>query len=75
MDFHLGYPLEVRKIAFNFLLDVFNVLNAQRPVLLDQRWGFSEADNASPQPVNPDYGRPVIRSPPTTLRLGMRVSF
>ena len=62
-------------MTVNFLLDVFNVLNAQRAILLDQRWGFQESDNASPTPVNPNYGKPVLRTPPTTLRLGVRVSF
>jgi hypothetical protein len=74
-DVHLGYPLDVGPATINLLLDVFNVLDAQRPVLLDQRWGFQEADNASPTPVNPGYKRPVLRTPPTSLRLGVRVSF
>ncbi|HKV08915.1 MAG TPA: TonB-dependent receptor, partial [Thermoanaerobaculia bacterium] len=74
-DLHLGYPVDVGPATINLLLDVFNVLNAQRPLLLDQRWGFQEADNASPTPVNPGYKRPVLRTPPTSLRLGVRVSF
>jgi len=75
MDLHLNYPLEVKKVTINFLADVFSVLNAQRPILLDQRWGFSEADNASPTPVNPNYGEPILRTRPRSLRLGLRVSF
>jgi hypothetical protein len=75
MDLHFGYPLELGPVTLNLLLDVFNVLDAQRPLLLDQRWGFQEADNASPTPVNPDYLEPVIRTPPTSFRLGARVSF
>jgi len=74
-DLHFGYPLAAGPVTVNFLLDVFNVLDAQRPILLDQRWGFQEADNASPTPVNPNYGRPVLRTPPTSFRLGVRVSF
>jgi hypothetical protein len=74
-DIHLGYPLDAGPVTVNFLLDVFNVLNAQRAVLLDQRWGFQEADNASPTPVNPGYKQPVLRTPPTSLRVGVRVSF
>jgi outer membrane receptor for ferrienterochelin and colicin len=73
-DLHLGYPIEVKPVTINLLLDVFNVLNAQRPVLLDQRWGFQEADNASPTPVNPDYGKAVLRTPPTSVRLGLRIT-
>lgn len=75
VDLHFGYPLDLGPAQVNFLLDVFNVLNAQRPVLLDQRWGFEEADNASPAPVNPRYGEAVLRTPPASARFGVRVSF
>jgi len=74
-DVHLGYPLEVGPVAFNFMLDIFNVLDAQRPILVDQRWGFQEADNFNPTPVNPGYGRPILRTAPTTARVGVRLSF
>jgi hypothetical protein len=74
-DVHLGYPLDVGRFKVNFLADVFNLLDTQRAVLVDQRWGFAEADNGSPTPVNPGYGKPVLRTPPRTLRLGVRISF
>jgi len=59
----------------NLLLDVFNILNAQRPILLDQRWGFQESDNDSATPVNPGYKKAVLRTAPTSARLGVRLSF
>ncbi len=62
-------------MTINFLADVFSLLDAQRPVLLDQRWGFQESDNVEPTPVNPGYGKAVLRTPPRTLRLGARISF
>ncbi|HVT19102.1 MAG TPA: TonB-dependent receptor [Thermoanaerobaculia bacterium] len=74
-DLHLGYPLTAGPATLNILLDVFNILNAQRPILLDERWGFAQADNSSPTPINTNYGKPVLRTPPTSLRLGLRVSF
>ncbi|MBV9497705.1 MAG: hypothetical protein JOZ54_25950, partial [Acidobacteria bacterium] len=75
-DVHLGYPIAVGgKFQVNVLLDVFNVLNAQRPILLDQRWDFQESDNAKSTPSNPNYGEPVLRTAPTSARLGVRVSF
>ncbi len=74
-DVHLGYPLDVGPVSLNFMLDIFNVLNAQRPILIDQRWGFQEADNFNPTPVNPGYGRPLLRTAPTTARVGVRLSF
>jgi outer membrane receptor protein involved in Fe transport len=73
-DVHFGYPLEAGPVTINFLADVFNVLNAQRPILVDQRWGFQESDNSSPTPVNAGYGQPLLRTQPTTFRLGVRVS-
>ena len=74
-DLHVGYPVEVSGVSINVLLDVFNVLNAQRPVLIDQRWGFQESDNAAATPANPDYHKAVLRTPPTSVRLGVRVTF
>lgn len=75
VDLHLGYPIQVGAAKVNLLLDVFNVLNAQRPVLVDQRWSFSEADNGAAAPTNPRYGEAVIRTAPTSARLGLRISF
>ncbi len=75
-DLHLGYPIALGKQAkLNLLLDVFSVLNAQRAVLLDERYAFQEGDNFSPTPANPAYLQPALRTPPTTARLGLRLSF
>jgi hypothetical protein len=75
-DLHLGYPLQVGPATVNFLVDIFSLLDAQRPVLLDQRWGFEEADNAVlDEPPNEDYKQAVLRTPPRSYRLGLRVSF
>ena len=74
-DIHLGYPIAFRGATVNILLDIFNILNTQRAVLLDERWGFTEDDNKSPTPVNPDYGKPFLRTPPTSARLGVRITF
>ncbi len=75
VDLHLGYPIQTSHATVNVLLDVFSLLNAQRAVLLDERWDFAEADNGSPTPTNPGYGKPILRTPPLTARLGVRVSF
>ena len=75
IDLHLGYPIPTSRAQVNVLLDVFSLLNTQRAILLDERWGFAEADNASPTPVNPGYGKPFLRTPPLSARLGLRVSF
>ena len=75
-DVHLGYPIAIGgRAKVSLLLDVFSILNTQRPILLDERWGFQESDNDSPTPVNPGYKKAVLRTAPTSARLGVRVSF
>lgn len=75
VDLHLGYPIQAGMVKINLLLDVFNVLNTQRAILLDQRWGFQESDNAESTSANPNYLEPVLRTSPTSARLGVRISF
>jgi len=74
-DLHLAYPIPAGPVTVNLLLDVFDLLNAQRPLLLDERWDFQQADNTSPTPTNPGYLKPILRTPPTSVRLGVRVSW
>jgi hypothetical protein len=74
-DIHLGYPIAVGHSHLNILLDVFNILNTQRAILLDQRYGFQESDNALAKSANPGYLKPILRTPATLARLGMRWSF
>ncbi len=85
-DLHLGYPLLLGPVTVNFLLDVFNLLNAQRPTLLDERYNLSEFDDASyvcgskpgsddEERCNSYYGKPIFRTPPRQLRIGLRLSF
>ena len=85
-DVHVGYPLRLGPITVNFLADIFNVLNVQKPVLLDQRYNFAEFSNAQyvcGSNADPDdegkcnerYGTAFVRQAPRTLRLGARVSF
>ena len=76
-DLHLGYPIDIGgKAKVNVLLDVFNVLNTQRPVLLDERWDFREEDNKiTSSPPNPNYGKPILRTPATSVRFGVRVTY
>lgn len=74
-DVHLGYPIAVHGSQLNLLLDVFNLLNTQRAVLLDQRYGFQESDNALAKSANPDYLKPIVRTPALSARLGVRWTF
>ena len=85
-DLHFGYPLRLGPVTVNLIADVFNVLNAQRPILLDQRYNFQEFANADyicgSDPSNVDegkcnerYGQAFLRQAPRSLRLGARISF
>jgi len=85
-DLHFGYPLRLGPVTVNLIADVFNVLNAQRPILLDQRYNFQEFANAdyvcgsSPGSedegkCNERYGKAFLRQAPRSLRLGARISF
>jgi hypothetical protein len=74
-DVHLGYPIKAGPATVNLMLDVFSILNAQRPVLLDERYGFQESDNTLAAPANANYLKPALRTSPTSARLGVRVSF
>ena len=74
-DVHVGYALPVSFVTVNVLLDVFNVLNRQDAITVDNRWAFNQADNDLPTPSNARYGRGRTFQDPRTLRLGLRVSF
>jgi hypothetical protein len=74
-DVHLGYPIPAGPTRVNVVLDVFNILDAQRAVLLDQRWGFQESDNTLAPSPNAGYGKAALRTQPISARLGVRISF
>jgi hypothetical protein len=85
-DLHFGYPLRIGPMTVNLLADVFNLLNAQRPVLLDQRYNIAEFENADyvcgsnassadEGNCNERYRQAFLRQAPRSLRLGARVSF
>jgi hypothetical protein len=57
------------------LADVFNFLNRQTALTVDQVWTLDELDNNSPVPTNAHFGKANTWQQPRTLRLGARVSF
>src|SRR5262249_7496146 len=79
---------------------VFNFLNRQEAVLVDQNYTFNNVCPLKPgQPLsslrvsngvdaagacvpgddrpttNPDFGRPILKQPPISARLGMKLTF
>ncbi len=85
-DLHLGYPLQLGPASLTFLVDIFNILNTQRVIAVDQRYNLSEFDNPNyvcgSDPSNPDqakcnptYGQAIARSLPTSVRFGLKLGF
>jgi hypothetical protein len=75
IDAHLDYGLGIGPVTIHVLADVFNLLNRQQALEIDQIWAFQQSDNESPVPTNTHYGQPNTFQQPRTLRLGLRVSF
>jgi hypothetical protein len=84
VDLHFGYPFQIGPVTVNALVDIFHVLNAQRPVFLDERYNNAEFADANhvcgsggPDEANcnPFYGTPLSRTTPRSVRFGLRVSF
>jgi outer membrane receptor for ferrienterochelin and colicin len=84
-DLHFGYPIPIGPVNVNVMVDIFNILNLQRAVILDQRYNIAEfsdpnyicgshsgSDEAN---CNADYGKPLARTLPREVRFGLRVSF
>jgi hypothetical protein len=74
-DAHLDYGLGIGPVTVHLLADVFNLLNRQQALTIDQVWALDQADNESPTPTNSHYGKPNTWQQPRTLRLGLRISF
>ncbi len=85
-DVHLGYPLQLGPVSLSFLVDIFNVLNTQKVIAVDQRYNLSEFTNpgyiCGSQPgsedegkCNPTYGQALARTLPTSVRFGLKVGF
>ncbi|HEY1252774.1 MAG TPA: TonB-dependent receptor [Thermoanaerobaculia bacterium] len=83
-DIHLGYPLQIGPVTLTTLIDVFNVLNRQRTVAVDQRYNLAEfvddpAQNcpkgSSDNGCNAFFGTAIARTPPTSVRFGLKLGF
>ena len=62
-------------MTLHLLADLFNLLNRQQILEVDQVWAFDQAGNEDPVPSNEHYGLANNWQQPRTLRLGVRVSF
>ena len=85
-DIHLGFPLQLGPVTVTFLTDVFNILNTQRVLAVDQRYNLAEFEDptyicgSSPGSTdegvcNPTYGQAIARTLPTSVRFALKVGF
>jgi hypothetical protein len=86
IDLHFGYPLQIGPVTVNALVEIFQVLNSQRAIFLDERYNTAQFENANyvcgSQPASADeascsayYKTPLSRTLPRSVRFGLRVSF
>ncbi len=84
VDLHFGYPLQIGAVTVNVLVDIFQLLNAQRATFLDETYNTAQFDNpnyvcgsggAEEGKCNSFYKTPLARTSPRSVRFGLRVSF
>jgi hypothetical protein len=86
IDLHFGYPFQIGPVTVNALVDIFQVLNSQRAIFLDERYNTAQFENPNyvcgSQPGSVDegacssyYKTPLSRTLPRSVRFGLRVSF
>jgi hypothetical protein len=75
VDLQADYGLQLGPVTVHVLASLFNTLNRQQVLEVDQIWAFDQADNDLAEPTNAHYGQGNSFQQPRTLRLGLRVSF
>jgi hypothetical protein len=84
VDLHLGYPLQIGPVTVNVLVDIFQLLNAQRATFLDERYNTAQFDDANhvcgtggPDDANCNafYKTALARTSPRSVRFGLRIGF
>jgi outer membrane receptor protein involved in Fe transport len=82
-DLHFGYPLQLGPVTLTTVVDVFNILDRQRAVVVDQRYNLSQFDDPNQQCAkgssangcNPDFGTALARTSPTSVRFALKLGF
>ncbi|HJU84605.1 MAG TPA: TonB-dependent receptor [Holophagaceae bacterium] len=73
LDLNLAYDLKMPgKNRLRFMLDIFNLLDSQKTVAVDQRYNKSGADVGQ---TNPYYLNGILFQTPRSIRVGVRYSF
>jgi hypothetical protein len=78
LSFRLTYGFN-RFIGSNvnskLILDAFHLFSQREAVNIEQKHYFAVDANGNQVSVNPNYLRPLLYQPPTTVRLGLEVGF
>ena len=69
LDFHADYPIQTGRSTLRVMLDVFNVLQLQRPTTFDDNVELLAGV------TDPDFTRPLSYQAPRTWRLAARWDF
>ena len=76
LDMGLYYPIAFgEKRELRFTADVFNVLNRQRAITLDQTFTINSGVTGVDPVANPFFGAGTVFQFPTSLRLGAKFRF
>jgi hypothetical protein len=92
LDLHTEYPIPLAKrhLTVALFADLFNVTDAQHPIVVDQIWTFAAArttedpnecggpgtgPGTSCPDGNPNWGQPILFQTPRALRIGARLSW
>ena len=90
VDGHAEFPISLRGgMKLRLIADVFNLLDNDSPLAVDQDWTFAAGEGPSPGECggpgtgpgtacplgNPNWGTPTQFQDPRTVRLGAKLSF
>src|SRR5215471_6808735 len=84
VDLHFGYPITIAPVTINLLVDIFQLLNAQRATFLDERYNtaqFADANHVcgtggpDDSVCNSFYKTALARTSPRAVRFGLKIGF
>ncbi|HMF08725.1 MAG TPA: hypothetical protein VKJ00_06280, partial [Thermoanaerobaculia bacterium] len=84
VDLHFGYPITIAPVTINLLVDIFQLLNAQRATFLDERYNTAQFVDANhvcgsggPDDAvcNSFYKTALARTSPRAVRFGLKIGF
>jgi hypothetical protein len=90
LDLRAEYPIRLGDLTISLFADVFNAMDTQKQVFVDETWTLARARTTeNPNECggpgtgpgtdcpdgNPNWGKPILFHEPRTLRIGARLSW